>query len=192
MTVIAVTATDPGDTNEPIRWDVPTDNALNASPIPRGLRVYRGTAAVLALGANDETNVDITLTFPTAFCYLPKAVSISFVSDDLTTEFENIGSFEYDPAGGSALGSRSMYELLCDGPSMRAAVRSEQTFRPMGTWRQWIRGNNLDRVRMFLADISNDTSTAGDVAWWCEFWEYDIEQCFQWPVNTPTQVYSTG
>lgn len=190
MTVITVAVTDPGD--ETIRWEIPTDVRHDESHIPRGLRIYSGTAAVLALGANDETSVDITFTFPSVFCYLPKAVSISFVSDDLTTEFENIGSFEYNPAAGSALGDRSMYELVATGASFRLALRSEQTYHPLGTWRQWIRGNNGDRTRMFLSDISNDASTAGDINWWCEFWEFDIEQCFKWQVNTPTQTYSSS
>lgn len=182
MTVIAADTIDPGD--ETIRWEVPTDVILNNTPIPRGMRTYTGAGAVAALGANDETSVDITFTFPTAFNYLPRLLNISFVSDDLTTEFSNFGTLQY-------LGSlTNLHPLLCDGAAFRAAVRSVQTFYPTGNWRRWINGPDGDVVDLFLADISGDTSTAGDVVWYAEFLEYDIEQCQKWPVNTPVPVFT--
>lgn len=186
MTVIAVVPVDPG--RETQRWSVPSDNALNQSPIPRGLRLYGGSIAVAALGANDETNVAVSLTFPSAFIYLPKLLTITFLSDDLTTEFGDIGALEYRPGGLSTIGDRINFELFTDGAAFRGAVRSEQYYRPLGEWRRWVNGPNGDTVLMFIADVSGDTSTAGDVAWHAEFWEYDVEQCLKWPVNTPQPI----
>lgn len=183
MAVIAVTATDTGQIGS--RWAVEPDPVLKKTPIPRGIRNYGSTIAVAALGAGDETNVDITLTFPTAFAYLPKTISIQFGSDDLTTEFSNLGLLEYRPGASANLGTVGMYELFCDGPAFRAALQSFQVYRPQGQWRNWLFGNRLDTIHLLLADISGDTSTAGDIGWTAEFWEYDIEQCLNWPVNTP-------
>lgn len=183
MAVVTVSATDTG--RETIHWQVPPDNLLNQSPIPRGLREYGGSAAIAALGAGDETSVVISLTFPTVFCYQAKSLTISFESDDLTTEFSDLGVLEILPADNGALGIRRNYQLFCSGPAPRAAVHLIQTYTPLGTWRQWIFGTNGDVVEMRLSDISGDVSTAGDVHWTADFWEYDIEQALKWPVNTP-------
>lgn len=184
MAVIAAAATDVG--RDTTHWQVPPDVALNESPIPRGLRNYGGSLAIAALGAGDETNVNILLQFPSVFVYQPKSFTISFMSDDITSEFGNIGMFEYQVGGVSAaLGTRKDYEMISAGQAFRAAVNSIQTYHPTGDWRQWIMANEGDQIAIYLADMSGDASTAGDVAWTGQFWEYDIEQCFKWPVNTP-------
>jgi len=182
MTVITANATDTGTTGD--RWSVPQDNTLNQSPIPRGTREYSGTIAVDALGANDETSVNITMTFPTPFIYLVKNINIEFRSDDLTSEFSNIGILEYRrPA-------RAFFEfgMLSDGQAFRVGVNSQQNYRPTGNYRLFIQGPLNDTLVMRLCDASNDTSTAGDILWQASFWEYDIEQCLSWPVNTPNPV----
>lgn len=183
MTVITVLSTDPGGTA--MRWDVPADPQLNNSPIPRALRIYGGTLPIAALGTGDETNVIITLSFPTQFNYLPKSITLAFLSDDATSEFGNLGSMEYHPGGSTAPGTRKAYVLQAEGQSFRSAALSEQIYRPLGTWRQWIMGNGADIIQLRIADMSMDTSAAGDVNWTADFWEYDIEQCLKWPVNTP-------
>lgn len=183
MTVIAVTVADAGDST--LRWEIPPGAVLDHTPVPRGIRRYIGTAQIAALGAGDETNFNLTFTYPVQYNYLPKSLTIWFSSDDLTTEFSNFGSLEYRPTTSSSLGTRRNYALVCEGAAFRAAVRSEQYFSPRGTWKEWISGPDVDVIQIFLADISGDTSTAGDVSWFAEFWEYDIEQCLKWPVNTP-------
>lgn len=188
MSIISVTPSDAG--NETQRWSIPVETVLNQSPVPRGLRYYGGTQAIAALGANDETSIQLTLTFPTAFNYLCKAISLVFASDDLTTEFSNIGTLEYRPGGVTDLDLISQYELFSDGSSFRAAVASIQQYRPLGSWRRWLTGPDGDTLVVFLADISGDASTAGDFQWQAEFWEYDVEQCLKWPVNTPLPTIS--
>jgi len=183
MAVIEVAVTDAG--SRTVHWATPTETVLENSPIPRGLRHYGGTAAVAALGAGDETNIDITLTFPPSFVYIPKTITMQFTSDDLTTEFSNEGLLEYRPGGSATIGVREEFAMHCDGPTFRLAVNSVQVYRPLGTWRLVVFGNVQDSVHMNMADISGDTSTAGDVSWTAEFWEYDVEQCFKWPINTP-------
>lgn len=186
MAVILVSDTDSGGTT--VRWKVPHDNALNQSQTPRGLRSYGGTKAVLALGTGDQTNVQIQFIFPEQFVYLCKSLTIGFQSDDLTTEFSNQGSLVYRPKNNVSLGIRREYTLECAGASFQAATNSIQTYHPVGTWRHWIDGKQNDRLWMYLADISGDASTAGDISWTADFWEFDIEQCMQYPINTPAQT----
>lgn len=183
MTVITVTGSDAGRITN--RWAIPSAPILNETPIPRGLREYRGTVAIAALGANDETNVVLTFSFPLNYIYIPKTITLAFASDDLTTEFDNIGVLEYRPAADQSIGVRITFELLSSGSGVRNGVSANQNYRPEGTWRRFINGPNLDTMVFFLSDISNDTSTAGDVSWQAEFWEYDIAQYNKWPINTP-------
>lgn len=187
MTVITVAVTDPGD--EVQRWSVPDDSVLNHTPIPRGVRKYVGSNGIAALGAGDETSVIITFTFPTAFVYLLKAMTYEFFSDDLTSEFNDRGLFQYLPAGVTSTVATKTYNLVSPGAGISAAVNSVNAWA-MGTGfnRLWIDGTKLDTVRAMFADMSGDTSTAGNFAWYAEFWEYDIEQCFKWPVNTPQPI----
>jgi len=183
MAVIDVEPTDPGRVTQ--HWRVPSDPALKNSPIPRGLRIYGGSTPIAALGAGDETNVDITLTFPEPFVYLPKSLSCQFLSDDVTTEFDNIGSLEYLNGTSQSLGQIAFYELLSSGASFRFALRAMTVWRPQGTWRQWLNGPDGASMHLLLTDMSGDASTAGDFSWTAEFWEYDVEQCLNWPINTP-------
>lgn len=188
MAVISVTASDDGEIVPAQHWQVPAQAALNASPIPRGLRKYQNGKPIAALGAGDETDFLLKFTFPIGFVYLPKSITVSFVSDDITSEFGNIGILEYRPAAATGIGSVRDYEMVSAGQSIRLALRSIQTYIPQGTWRQWIIGNDLDQLIVNLQDMSGDTSTAGDMEWYAEFWEFDVEQCLKWPVNTALQV----
>lgn len=183
MTVIVVAVDDPGTSGQ--NWTVPPELVLRETPIPRGLRNYNGTAAIAALGSGDQTSVLIRLNFPIQYVYLPKTVNLIFQSDDGTTEFGDIGSLEYRPGGSQDLGTRVNYAFTSPGQAFRGAFKSMQSYTPQGQWRRFVMGNKLDTLNLIISDQSGDTSTAGDVAWSCEFWEYDIEQCFQWPINTP-------
>lgn len=179
MTVIAVNHTDGGKPG--LRWAVPADPKLIISYIPRGLRHYDGIKAVPTLGTTDETAVKITFTFPDAFIYICKSVSMTFVSDDLTSDMDNQGTLRYIESNFRD----KEYLLNCNGASFPGAVKSTQMYEPIGTWRQMINAP-LDATMVFLlSDISTDASTAGDVIWTADFWEYDINQCAQWPVNSP-------
>lgn len=114
-----------------------------------------------------------------------KNFTCAFLSDDLTSEFNNLGLLQYLPGDSGAIGVMQEYVLLSEGQSFVSAVRSIQNYRPLGTWRQWINGPDGSSIHFQLQDMSGDTSTAGDVTWTAEFWEYDVEQCLKWPVNTP-------
>jgi len=185
MAVIDVVSTDTGDGI--VNWSVPPDNVLNETGIPRGVRVYNGSVAVPALGIGDETAVNITFTFPTAYSYLCKSLNLRFQSDDETTEFDRQGVLLY--TDGQQLGYQ--YALDSPGPAFvksAGIMKSIDVYHPVGTWRQWISGGRGDTMNLTLADISSDASTAGDVFWRVEFWEYDLEQCFNWQVNRETQI----
>lgn len=186
MTVISVTATDSGDSER--LWAVPPDAALNKTPIPRGIRHYEGTVAVAALGASDQTNVQVAFSFPSQFLYVPKAISIWFESDDATCEFTQYGLLKY-------IGGGSPDYLLDSGTGLAfngVDNFAQKIYRPLGSWRQWLdpAGNGLGPTNMHLVitDQSGDTSTAGDVFWSCDYWIYDIEQCMNYPVNLFEQI----
>lgn len=186
MAIISVSATDTG--RETVHWAVPADPQLNKSNIPRGIRRYGGSLPIAALGAGDETNAVITLQFPSAFMYLSKSISCQFRSDDITSEFENLGMLMYQPAGLTTLGNAKHYALESPGQAFFAAANSTQIYHPIGDWRHWTDGPAGDVITLRLTDMSGDASTAGDVAWTAEFWEYDVEQCLNWQVNTPMHV----
>lgn len=183
MAVINVTSTDEGQPGQ--RWAVPTDNRLNDSPIPRGIRHYAGSVAIAALGAGDVTNVGITFAFPEQSVWLCKSLSFLFSSDDATEEFNPVGMLEYQPEGVASISRRRAYTLLSEGAVLRIGLRAQRVWRPLGTWRQFVNGPDGDTILHTISDPSSDASTAGDVGWVAEFWEYDIEQCFKWPLNTP-------
>lgn len=187
MTVIAVVATDPGDTVQ--QWAIPPGTQSADTPIPRGLRNYQGSGAVAALGANDETAVTITLEFPENFNYLPRNILISFRSDDATEEFEAGGFMSYGDMGSTSNSNGvelvSTNSLIVNNAGTLQALRA---FRPLGQWRRFVSGPRSDSIILQIIDNSNDTSTAGDVLWWADFWIYDIEQCLRWPVNLQEQL----
>lgn len=182
MTTINVTATDAGHDIQ--RWTVPPDAIINNSPIPRGFRIYEATVAVPALGANDETVVTLTYTFPIAYCYLLKSFTYAFLSDDQTEEFDPVGTMRYiEGTGGS--NQNFEFEIVSTGAFSRgssAAACRNYGPRSGDAWRIFVQGDRLDTIIMEIADTSNDTSTAGDVFWKAEFWEYDLEQCLNYPV----------
>jgi len=184
MAIVSVTSTDVGDTET--LWGVPADAALNITPISRGIRKYFGSVAVAALGAGDQTIVTITLTFPTKFIYYPRSLTCNFASDDTTSEFEQFGDIAYN-------GAHAQRYLMDSGGGL---AREEITntainiYRPTGAWRQWlnVEGGGPTELRLIVSDQSGDASTAGDFFWFVDFWMYDKEQCFNYPVNLFEQL----
>ncbi len=187
MTIIAVNTSDAGQAYQ--RWAVPADEHLNKTPISRGIRLYRGTVAVPALGASDTTQVNLNVTFPIPYVYLPKALTLSFGSDDTTESFETNGLLRYNQGLNGSVG-----EMLYAIPSLAIVLGSTQLATRIWSnptngvaWRNFINGERLDHLTIAVSDLT-DTSTAGDVAWNLEFWEYDAEQCLNWEVNLQQQV----
>lgn len=175
MTIISVTSTDVGN---PITWATLPGLRDQKSPVPRGLRNYNGTVAVAALGSGDETAVGITFSFPTNYVFLPRDISIVFISDDTTSEFSDEGSMRITNAQGN-----SFYPLHSDGQAQFGATTlAINLWRPLGGWRQWLRGSS-DMVLLSVQDMSMDTSTAGDIRWNANFWIFDIEQVQNWEPN---------
>lgn len=182
MAIVTVTASDGGDMSGLSQWRIPPGIINDKTPVPRGLRTYAGNASVLALGAGDQTAVSLTLGFPTNFMYLPRDVSIIFRSDDTTLEFEQNGVLRY--TSNTAAGSPGKYALRSEGIGREGAtLLAELAWRPMGTWRQWINGPDGDTMILHVQDMSGDTSAAGDIFWLAHFWQFDIEQRQDWPVN---------
>jgi len=185
MAIVSVTGSDIGQ--EIKRWSVPPDIQLNKSPIPRGIRHYGGVVSIAALGAGDQTVVNITFTFPNSYIYMCKSFNLRFESDDaVLPEFENQGALIYNQV---KYGADATFQLFSRGAAWYTTLNlASVIWRPEGTWRQWINGLDGDSLVLAVSDQSGDTSSAGDVFWSCEFWEYDAEQCLNWEVNVQQQL----
>lgn len=154
---------------------------LNQTFIPRGLRTYLGTLPVAAKLAADQSRVQITFTFPESFIYLLKGFNFRFTSDDQVNDFESVGSMLY-----SKPSTDPQVEIVSSGTEFRgAALTASKNFQlAVGAPRYLIDSGLGDDLRISVADVSSDASTAGDVAWYAEFFAFDREQVLEYPVNT--------
>lgn len=192
MAVISIVATDTGDLRQ--NWSLPDEEALFTSPIPRGLRKYIGALAVAALGASDESDVNITFTFPTNFIYLPKSMNLHFRSDDGTESFDVPGIWQYNFTAATPLGSGPSYAMTSLAAFLDtggAVMLAQRIWSPVGSWRHFIDAPNGDSITMRVSDTT-PTSTAGDMRWYAEFWEYDVEQWFNWQIELQSQQHTYG
>lgn len=188
MAVISLSFSDTGDLRQ--TWKVPNEPQLFESPVPRGIRKYIGGGAVAALGASDETDVVLSYTFPTGFIFLPKSINLAFRSDDGTESFNAAGIISYGFIDASALGAGPAYSMDSNAPLIDiggAVMVAQRTWRPIGQWRHFINAPAGDTLLLHVSDTT-PTSTAGDMRWYSEFWEYDVEQWFNWQVQIQSQL----
>lgn len=189
MTVVSVTPTDTGRTGE--TWRIPGGLVNDETNIPRASRLYSGQSAIAALGAGDETSFRLTCTFPTEFVYLLQRFTLGFESDDTTEEFEAVGQLSYSglPVGGNSI-NFARIPIVSDGVSYQGATTlANRRWRiDPGNPKFFITSGVS--VEVTVTDMSGDTSTAGDMFWYITFLEYDVQQCLQWPSNTPQLVHS--
>lgn len=187
MAVITVSETDTGDniTN----WAIPP-GIQDTTFVPRGIRTYRGSKPIAAKLAADQTSVQISFTFPTAYAYLIKSFSFAILSDDTSNDFQNEALVEQYIFGTATGDQKVMGNLTCPGISVRGAVNAHKVYLPQPHFpRPILVGGKAMQIVTQLADISADASTAGDVQWFCEFFEFDNQQIHKWPVNSPQPVF---
>lgn len=188
MAIITVTVTD----TEPVptAWELPESPEQIRSAIPRGLITFRGTSAIAALDAANQTSYVLSLTMPGGAAYLLKSIMLRFQSDDLTNDFNNLGlglwvgpSF---PVGGVEVPG---FAVIAAGELINAAALSNKVWvpGPITTKRTLITD---DILAIHLADMSADASTAGDMSYWIEFYVFQVDQIDKWEVNTPIPVIS--
>lgn len=186
MAIVTASATDAGDVFN--TWKVPAQ--FQDTPIPRGLREYQGTVAVAAKLAADQTRVIITFTFPANWVFRLKQITAIFQSDDQTIDFDSVGSVGFSRSG-ATLGN--LFPLVSDGIHYRGgSLQASRIYQldPM-TALPFISGPDGHTCLLSLSDTSADASAAGDVYWVADFYQYDIDQCLSWGVNTPSPVVSS-
>lgn len=191
MAVITVSITD----SLPVKtsWELPPNPVAMRSPIPRGLVTFFGTDAILAKGANDETSYKLRLTMPTGFAYLPKLLSITMQADALSNNFglQGIMAYVMPSRGSTSEGSFGTYPVpfVCPGETIALATIARRTYAPIrGTAKQLLRGGDL--VDFFLSDMDAGTSDAGDMNYYLEFYQFDVNQVDKWEVHTPIPMIS--
>ncbi len=185
MAVISVSVVDPGD--EVIQWSIPPEPELNH--VPRGIRTYRGTAAIAAKGAGDETRVQIRFTFPTSYAYVMKTLGCMFQSDDTVNEFQAAAGLAMAPFGGTDHGDMIHGVLTGAEINVNAATVARRMYQPSPGFPRPVLNASVGATTFLeLADMDAGATTAGDVTWYGEFWVYDLDQVRSYPMHTPNPV----
>lgn len=171
------------------RWELPGNYDGLRSPIPIGTLLFRGFDAIATKGAGDETAYTLTLTMPGGAAYLPRSALIRFSSDDLTSNFSDLGfGFYLDDTTPANLINAF---LLSAGGGLAAdsAVVAEQIWSPaQGASKLILPPGGTLRFR--VNDLAAGASTAGDMAYWVEFYIFNVDQVDKWEVNTPIPTIS--
>lgn len=170
-------------------WEVPQENQQLRSPVPGGFITFKGVDDIPALDAANVTAYRLTLTMPNGFVYLIRTFDIRFQSDDLTNDFDDNGSWTL--SGPSFAGSflQPSGNLLCPGEVINNAANSNRIWEPRAaTGKYLLRAG--DSVIIRLNDMSADASTAGDMAYFFQFYVFKVDQADKWELNTPIPVIS--
>jgi len=184
MAIVTINLTDTVPTIR--RWVMPTGPATLKSPVPRGILEYRNTGAVAAKSAGDLTNLTLTLTLPVGYAYLIKSINIRFVSDDLVNRFNDNALGLYNVTG-----QDTFFNLACPGEAIISAAVAARVWEPSnGTPKQMLQFP--ESVGFFFQDMDASASTAGDLLWTIEFYEYLVAQVDGWEVNTPLPTISAS
>lgn len=193
MAIVTVGVTDTGD--ESTTWSVPRAQVLVNQPIPRGLRAYNGTQAIALKSAGDETAFTLTITFPNNYAYLLKSFAMEFESDDTVNLFESRALMQQQRMGGVGQKDHVHANLVSPGniqkgTTARSTVKVLGMDPPTGYPRLFQRGDRGDLILISWQDIDASQSTAGDIGWNLEFFQYDLNQLLDWPVNAPLPVFN--
>jgi len=160
------------------------------SYIPRGTARFSGTQAIATLVAGNETQFELTFTFPTNRTFLMKQASFMYRADNAEpTTFTDVAIAEYSLA---ALTQAARIEMLSHGNSgVGVALRSAKVWQPTpGYPRLFVDGPAGDSMVFNFSDpdTAQDGQVAGDFFWTAEFWMYDQEQVRHAAINTGAPV----
>jgi len=169
------------------KWEMPNNYQGIRSPIPRGLITYQGSDAIATLSAGDETSYQLSTVMPPGFAYLPRNISLHFQSDDLVNNFGLNGLMIYNFVGQLSNARRPTYNLTSSGEAIGLAVIARKVWVPgTGTGKLLLTGG--DSIVFQLSDMDSGGSTAGSLAYYIEYYVFDIDQVDKWEVNTPIPV----
>lgn len=187
MAVVPVAINDAAPRGQ--QWSLEAGSAQQRSPIPRGLLVFSGTAAVALKDAANVTSVVLTLTMPTGGAFLPRNFNWRFQSDDLTNDFNVRGHAFYTRAAPIDNGAAPLFTMLSPGGYIVVGTIGALNWVPApGSPKLMLAGG--DTMTFSAQDQSSDASTAGDISYWMEFYVFDQDQIDKWQVNTPIPTIS--
>lgn len=170
-----------------VRWEMPEAPDALRSPVPMGVVQFEGSEPIAVKGTNDETNYKLVTVLPGGFAYLIKSATVAFVSDDLVNDFGNFGVMRYllNTAG-------ITYAFDAPGESFlgNAAKAARIYSISRGSAKLMLQPDAGHTIDFRLTDMSADASTAGDVNYFIEFYQYAIGQVTKWEVNTPLPTLS--
>lgn len=167
------------------QWAVPTDDVLRNSAVPRAIYSHSGSSAIAAKLAADQSRVVVTLDFEAPYCYLLKSISCLLESADDVMDFDAVGSVGYDIPNVDPSFEIESKAVTRAGSTLTA----RRTYVATGdSFIQRLIDGDRDGMSISLADVSADASSACSVFIRTEFYEFDKEQCLNWPVHTPTRT----
>lgn len=184
MAVVTVAVTDSAPFDR--RWSMPAgEEASLRSPVPRGIITYNGTNAIATLSAGDETNFTLNTAFPTGFVYLLKSAVIRYLSDDLVCNFNNQGFGNYIR---SITGNtNTLFNMSSPGEAIIGATQCLKIWVPApGSPKIFMKAP--DAIQFGFADMDAGGSTAGDMTWAIEYYQYDVDQIDKFELNTPIPI----
>lgn len=204
MADVTTSAQDNGDLTT---WAIPkadTPPIFGEGAIPRGEMVYRGSLAIPAKLAADESRCSIQLNLPTNFAY--KLADISFAaqgSDSADfTDFEPAvrGLITADQGGVSSvqslfvpLYSDMQYATTNARMSFQLhftsnAVDRMVTFSPAYVPGTIIRAETGGRMSLTWMDVSTDASNEVTAHWYARFLQFDLTQLNSFPIHVATPI----
>lgn len=168
-----------------VKWELPSEYNQLRSPIPRGIASFVGTGAVVAKGAGDETDLKLTITFPGAgFRYLPKHCAIRFLSDDLTESYNSNAIGFYITTTITCA-----FNLTSPGQFQQNALLAGRLWVPAAGTNKPILAPG-DTVVYNFADMTAGATSAGDLLWEIDFYQFTADQVDKWEIHTPIPVIS--
>lgn len=167
-------------------WAMPPNPDSLRSPIPRGILTFEGSQAIALKAAGNITDFQLITTLPSGFGYISKSVSVKYVSDDLVNQFNVNGNSNVTLENGAAVS----YPFTSPGNTLVGiGTRATKIYVPDRGTNKFILTPS-DVVDWRIQDDHADESPAGDIFYFVEFYQFDIQQITEWEVNTPIPIIS--
>lgn len=167
------------------RWEMPPSPDAIRSPVPSGVIHFNGTEAIAALDAANQTSYSLICTLPGGHVYILKSFTLRFASDDLVNDFNDIGLCLYNIPTTSPV-----FNMVSPGAGVFLGNMAMKVWQPTSTTPKRILFGGRDTFNMYVADMSADASTAGDMNYDVQFYEFDVDQIDKYELNTPIPMVS--
>ena len=166
-------------------WTIPPGGVVDTTAIPRGLATAIGSATIAAKLAANQSQIRYNITLPENYVYMPRNLTFYIES---TTQALDVGNIGYGVYNQSDPTTNTSFELLSDGITYSgSSLTARKMYRAMTLPRA--RLETGDTITGDFHDVSTDASDEYAIVAYGDFLVYDIEQCAQWPLNSPLPVY---